>query len=73
VQQIKIFMGVETDAPKLEQQINQWLRANPQARILQLSGNVAPQTETTLKGGGLTGGGGNASDLLIILLLEVPD
>lgn len=70
MQQIKIFMALETDAPKLESQVNEWLRANPKARILQISGNVAPQTETKYTGGGLSGGGG-ASDLLLILLYEI--
>ncbi len=70
MQQMKIFVALEADAFKLEGEINRWLKANPNVRVLQMSGNIAPQTETGLKGGGLAGAGGS-SDILLCLLYEI--
>ena len=44
MQQIKIFKALEHDLTALETRINEWLRESG-ARVLQISGNIAPQTE----------------------------
>ena len=73
MQHVKIFKGVEGDTATLEQEINQWITETG-ARIVQMSGNIAPQSPgngpTT---GGLGGGGSSgfiASDVLVILVYE---
>lgn len=67
--QIKLFHGLENDLPALERQINQWLGANP-VKVLQMTSNIAPQSESGSSRGGLTGTGG-ASDVLVGVLYEL--
>ena len=43
MQQIKMFRGIESDLPRLEGQMNQWL-AETGARVVQMSANLAPQS-----------------------------
>lgn len=43
MQQIKFFKGIESDLPRLETQINQWM-AQSGIRVLQVFGNLAPQS-----------------------------
>jgi hypothetical protein len=71
MQRIKVFKALETEAEMLERQVNDWL-AKSGAKVLQISGNIAPQSEG---GGGRTGGlanTGGASDVLLIVLYETP-
>jgi hypothetical protein len=71
MQQIKVFKALETEAEMLERQVNDWL-AKSGVKVLQISGNIAPQSEG---GGGRSGGlanTGGASDLLLIVLYEKP-
>lgn len=43
MQRIKIFKGLESDLAGLENEVNQWL-ADSGARVVNLFGNIAPQT-----------------------------
>lgn len=81
--QIKIFKGLEGDLTGLEQQINDFL-ADGNKRVVQITGNIAPQSETQEHHAddrvGVTGGGGGRggklggaytpSDVLIVVLYE---
>jgi hypothetical protein len=41
--QIKIFTGLETQTGDLEKEVNGWLKEN-NVEVLQIFGNIAPQT-----------------------------
>jgi len=75
MQQVKIFSGLEGHTGELEQQINDWL-ASSGARVLQITGNVAPQSllgAPDNKSLSKTGGGSRRfapSDVLVIVLYE---
>lgn len=43
MQRIKIFKGLESDLAGLENEVNQWL-AESGARVLNMFGNIAPQS-----------------------------
>ncbi|MCC9607022.1 hypothetical protein LOC68_14930 [Blastopirellula sp. JC732] len=43
MQQIKIFMSVENEVSQTEAEVNAWLRESG-VRVLQIFGNIAPQT-----------------------------
>lgn len=43
MQQVKIFKVLETEVDSLERDINKWL-AESDARIVNITGNLAPQT-----------------------------
>lgn len=71
MQQIKIFKGVENEFNVLEQEINTWLIESG-ARVLQIFGNIAPQSmpgEPTA-GTGLSKSGFAPSDIMIVVLYE---
>lgn len=44
--QIKIFKGIESELGQLESEVNAWL-AEDGGRIVQMFGNIAPQTLAT--------------------------
>ena len=44
MQQIKIFKSIESEITTLEQDINLWIKETG-AKNIQISGNIAPQTE----------------------------
>lgn len=70
MQQIKIFKSLEYDIDRLEKEINDWL-AQSRARVLQLVGNIAPQSEGGSKSGGSgSGSGTNPSDVVVFILYE---
>ena len=79
MQQIKIFKSVESEVETLEETVNQWL-AETGAKVIQLVGNIAPQTEPIdagASGGSFSTGGGSPlrfppSDILLIVLYEMP-
>ncbi len=55
--QIKIFHDIESNAAVLEENVNGWLAANGDVRVLQITGNIAPQTVTaTSQNAGTLGG-----------------
>lgn len=67
--QIKLFKGVESEVSTLESDVNAWLTESG-AKVVNIFGNIAPQT---LKAEAGTGGGGRAfapSDLFIAVLYE---
>jgi hypothetical protein len=71
MQQVKIFKAIESDVPQLERQINAFLRDNPDAKVVQMTGNIAPQTEGGQKAATSSLGKGiPPSDVLVILLYE---
>jgi hypothetical protein len=74
VQQVKMFMGLEGETNALSDEINTWIRESG-AKVLQISGNVAPQTSGgSGLGSGLPGtslaAGRVPSDVLVIVLYE---
>ncbi len=68
MQQIKIFKSIESDVSDLERQINAWLKESG-ARIVNVFGNIAPQTITDPEKAKGTRGF-SPSDVLIVLLYE---
>ena len=70
MQQVKIFKGLEGDVAALEKQVNAWL-AESGARVLQITGNIAPQGGSTdPKAGSISASPYTASDILLIVLYE---
>jgi hypothetical protein len=70
MQQVKIFKGLESDIAQLEKQVNAWL-AESGARVLQMTGNIAPQGwSTDVKAGSIAASPYAASDILLIVLYE---
>ncbi len=70
MQQVKLFKGVDSDLAELEREINRWMRKSG-ARILSMTGNIAPHNTppSTSMGGGLSSFA--ASDILVIVMYEV--
>ena len=74
MQQVKIFVGLEGETNALSDEINKWIRESG-AKVLQVTGNIAPQS---MGGSGLGGGlpgtslasGRVPSDVLVIVLYE---
>ena len=74
MQQVKLFKNVENQITELEAQVNEWIRETG-AKVISISGNIAPQS-----GGGAGGGEGKgigltqsqfaASDILLIVVYE---
>jgi hypothetical protein len=70
MQQVRIFKGLESDVAALEKQVNGWL-AESAVRVLQISGNIAPQAGATdPKAGSIAASPYAASDILLIVLYE---
>lgn len=64
MQQVKLFKSVEAEISTLEADINKWIQ-NSGARVLSITGNIAPQS------GKLSGGSGYVpSDILVVVLYE---
>ena len=70
MQQIKIFKGVENDVSGLQEEVNHWIRQTG-ARIISITGNIAPQSESGSTSGSLGGNHFASSDVLLIVLYEV--
>ena len=72
MQQIKLFKGVEDQLTDLENEVNAWIRQSG-ARVLSITGNIAPQSE---KPGDVAGGSARGrfppSDVIIIVTYETP-
>jgi hypothetical protein len=72
MQQIKIFRGIESEIEELEQRINRWL-SESQVRVVQMFGNISPQSAgADAAGHGLTKGQFAPSDILVVVLYETP-
>ena len=71
VQHIKIFRGLEADLPRLEAEINKWL-VDSGARVLQMTGNIAPQSLRNTPKEVLQQGDFLPSDVLLVLLYDKP-
>jgi hypothetical protein len=70
MQQVKIFKGLEGEISLLEKQVNAWL-AESGARVLQVSGNIAPQSSSAdPKAGSISAAPYVASDIILIILYE---
>lgn len=72
MQQVKLFKGIEAEVDRLEKEVNTWIRQSG-ARVISISGNIAPQSgKANSQTGALGGGGLIPSDVLIIVLYEPP-
>jgi hypothetical protein len=73
VQQVKLFTGIEDATEELAREINTWIRESG-ATVLQISGNIAPQSNVGSGASGLAGSisssGRVSSDLFVIVLYE---
>jgi len=72
MRQVKIFKGLESAVSDLESEINQWLSSSG-ATVVDMVGNIAPQTAGTVgNSGGISGGGRSygPSDIVIVILYE---
>ncbi len=63
MRQIKVFKSIETELWNMEKEINDWAKESG-ARIVSVTGNIAPQTATS------SSHGFAASDVLVIVLYE---
>ena len=73
MQQVKLFTGIEGATEELSREINDWIRESG-ATVLQISGNIAPQSNGGSGATGLSRTGSTAgrvsSDLFVIVLYE---
>lgn len=69
VHQVKIFKSIESEAAALERQINSWL-ATENVRVINITGNIAPQSARPDDKSGAIGGPWAPSDVLIIVHYE---
>ena len=69
MQQIKLFKGIESELPRLEQQINTWLKDSG-ARVVQMFGNLAPQSLISDSPAGPSLSPYAASDMVVGILYE---
>lgn len=65
MRQIKLFKGIESELSTLEAEVNQWIAKN-KIRVVQISGNIAPQSPVDTKAVSRFPG----SDILIIVEYE---
>lgn len=65
MQQVKLFKSVEAEVSALEAEVNNWI-CDSEARIVSVSGNIAPQSGKTSGGSGYV-----PSDILLIVVYEV--
>jgi hypothetical protein len=64
--QIKIFRGIESQLPQLETQVNEWI-ASHNVKILNIFGNVAPQSLSPDSKNVLSEGAFAPSDVVLIV------
>jgi len=69
MQRVKFFKGTESDLVELEQEINDWLASND-VQVLNIFGNMSPQTDSAVKSKGLTGSAFPPSDLFLVVVYE---
>ena len=71
MQQVKIFKNLESDMTALENEVNTWIRESG-AKIVAITGNIAPQTLTTGRSDALGKGAFAPSDVIIIVVYVKP-
>ena len=69
MQKVKLFKGIESDVDGLETEINNWMSEN-NVTIVNMFGNIAPQTLRPDSGSGGLGRSYAPSDILIVVLYE---
>lgn len=69
MQQIKIFKQIESEIIELEHEVNQWLIESG-AKVINIFGNIAPQTPGESPSRGLSGSAFAPSDVMIVVLYE---
>ena len=70
MQQIKIFKCLENETPTFEVQVNRWL-AETGVRVLNIFGNIAPQSSPTESvKGSISPGPFVPSDVVLVILYE---
>lgn len=74
MQQVKFFTGLEGSTEELANEINAWIRESG-VNVLQITGNIAPQSNSESGSGGLSGTGLSGStvsrprsDIFIIVM-----
>ena len=73
MQQVRIFKTVESEVTELAQQINAWIEESG-ARVLSITGNIAPQSAARTSQPASLGGSTHAvSDVLVIVLYETAE
>ena len=70
MQQMKLFKSVEADIKEMEREINRWMEElqGSGGRVVQITGNIAPQTVAGSKGAGSSRF--SPSDLFVVVLYE---
>jgi len=71
VQQVKIFKSLESDITQLENEVNTWIRESG-AKIVAITGNIAPQTVSGDRTDALGKGAFAPSDVIIIVVYVKP-
>lgn len=71
MQQLKFFKGLETDLEALEDEINKWIR-DAKVRIVNIFGNLSPQSMTGEGTRNLSRPGFASSDVLLVIVYELP-
>ncbi len=73
MQRVKLFTGLENDVQAVESEINAWLDESG-AKILSISGNIAPQSQLKSKTPGLAVErvAFAPSDVFVIVLYDSP-
>ena len=66
MQKIKIFKNIESEIALLEEEINEWLTESG-ARVVQMTGNIAPQTPSNT---GMGGSSFSSSDVLVLIVYD---
>jgi hypothetical protein len=66
MQKIKIFKNIESEIPLLEEEINEWLSESG-AKVVQMTGNIAPQTPSST---GMGSSSFSSSDVLVLIVYE---
>ncbi|MHC5022920.1 MAG: hypothetical protein ACYTGG_03265 [Planctomycetota bacterium] len=69
MQQIKFFKSIESDIAALEREINAWLSESG-ANVINIFGNIAPQTVADAQKAMATGRGFSPSDVFIVVVYE---
>ena len=73
MQQVKIFKGLEGDVATLENDVNGWIRQSG-AKVVAVTGNIAPQSQPAAAAAGNLGRGAFASsDVVLIVLYETAE
>jgi hypothetical protein len=67
--QVKMFKGSESDLAGVEKQINSWLAAE-NVRVINMIGNIAPQSPPPPDKGALNITAYSPSDILVVIQYE---